>query len=180
MSKLFNLTTVAIGAALGLIIVGVLAIAGGSYAKNVVHDQLAPQKIYFPAKGEDLPANLNQYAGQQVDTAPEARAYANDFIGLHLNGIGQGKSYSEISSAFMQDPNNQELAQQRQTMFVGESLRVMLLNAWGWGTIGTIATIGGIALVVIGAILFLIPIGAAISERRRSERTVTGAVPTTA
>ena len=53
MRKLFNLTTVAIGAATGLIIVGVLAIAGGTYAKDVVHDQLVPQKIFFPAAGKD-------------------------------------------------------------------------------------------------------------------------------
>jgi hypothetical protein len=50
----------------------------------------------------------------------------------------------------MQDPNNKELADQRMTMFMGETLRGMLLNAWGWGTIGTIATIGGIVLILIG------------------------------
>src|SRR5688572_7519407 len=95
MRKFFNLTTVASGIALGMIIAGALALIGGSYARDVVHDQLTPQQIYFPPKGEELPANLNQYAGQQVDTPAEAKAYANDFIGLHLEGIADGKSYAE-------------------------------------------------------------------------------------
>ena len=101
MRKLFTLTTVASGAAVGILLVGVLAIVAGIYTRNVVHDQLAPQKIYFPEKGEELPPELNQYAGQLVDTGPEAKAYADDFIGAHLEGIGAGKSYSEVSAEFM-------------------------------------------------------------------------------
>ena len=180
MRKLFNLTTVASGVAIGMIVAGALALAGGSYATDVVHDQLVPQKIFFPPKGEALPASLNQYAGQQVDTAKEAKAYANDFIGLHLKGIGQGKSYSEVSAEFMKDPNNTELAQQRQTMFMGETLRGTLLNAWGWGTMGTIATIAGIVLLGIGVVLLAVPLLVAVTSRRRAEKTVRSAVPTAA
>ena len=180
MRKFFNLFTVASGVAIGMLVVGALALAGGQYATDVVHDQLVPQKIFFPQKGEALPASLNQYAGQQVDTAKEAKAYANDFIGLHLKGIGQGQSYSEVSAAFMKDPNNTELAQQRQTMFMGETLRGTLLNAWGWGTMGTIATIAGFALLGIGGVLLAVPLLVAVTSRRRAEKTVRSAVPTTA
>ena len=151
MRKFFNLTTVASGIAIGMIVAGALAFIGGSYAKDVVHDQLVPQQIYFPEKGEELPANLNQYAGQQVDTAAEAEAYANDYIGLHLEGIAGGKSYAEVSAASMADPDNQELAGQKQSLFMGETLRATLLGAWGWGTVGTIATIAGFVLIGIGA-----------------------------
>jgi hypothetical protein len=165
--RVFNLTTVASGVAIGMIIAGVLALIGGSYTRQVVHDQLAPQKIFFPPKGEELPASLNKYAGEQVDTGGEAKAFADDYIGLHLQGIGQGKSYSEVSGEFLKDPNNKELAQQRQTLFMGETLRGMLLNAWGWGTVATIATIAGIVLVVIGAILLAVPLLVALTERRR-------------
>jgi hypothetical protein len=115
-----------------------------------------------------------------VDTAKEAKAYANDFIGLHLKGIGQGKSYSEVSAAWMANPKDQELAQQRQTMFMGETLRGTLLNAWGWGTMGTIATIAGIVLLGIGAVLLIVPVTIAIADRRRAEKPVRGAVATTA
>ena len=158
MRKLFNLTTVASGAALALIIAGVLAFVGGSYDKKVVRDQLRPQNISFPEKGEELPAKLNKYAGEKVDTGAEAKAYADDYIGLHLEGIGEGRSYSEVSGEFMKDPNNKELAQQRQTLFMGETLRGLLLNAWGWGTVGTIATITGVLLFMIGLVLLAIPL----------------------
>ena len=179
MRKLFNLTSVASGAAVGIIIVGVLALIGGAYDRKVVHDQLTPQKIFFPA-GKELPANLKQYAGQQVDTAKEARAYANDFIGLHLKGIGAGKSYSEVSGAFMKDPTNTKLAQQRQTLFMGETLRGMLLNAWGWGTLGTIATLAGIVLIGLGIILLTVPVLVLATSRRKTEQRAGAAVPTPA
>ncbi|HWT94271.1 MAG TPA: hypothetical protein VN238_14820 [Solirubrobacteraceae bacterium] len=172
MHKLFNLTTVAGGAALGMIVAGILALVGGTYAQDVVHDQLVPQKIFFPQKGEELPANLNEYAGEQVDTAGEAKAFADDYIGLHLEGIGGGKSYSEVSGEFMKNPNDKELAQQRQTLFMGETLRGTLLSAWGWGTVGTIASIAGIALIVIGAILLLVPL---LALRGRRGGAVTAA-----
>src|SRR4051812_4095846 len=175
MRKFFNLTTVASGVALGMLIAGALALIGGAYAHNVVHDQLTPQKIYFPAKGPALPANLNQFAGQQVDTAKEAKAYANDFIALHLKEIGGGKTYSQVSAAFLKDPKNAQLAQQRQTLFMGETLRGLLLSAWGWGTIATIATLAGIILLGIGAVLLAIPLAVAVSERRRVTVPKTGA-----
>ena len=99
-----------------------------------------------PTTPRSCPANLKPYAGEQVDTAKEAKVFANDYIGLHLKGIAKGQTYSEVSGQFMKDPNNQQLAQQRQTLFMGETLRGMLLSAWGWGTVGTVATIAGVVL----------------------------------
>ena len=181
MRKHFNLTTVACGAAIGMILVGVLALIAGVYTRSVVDDQLSPQKIYFPEKGEELPPELNQYAGQQVDTGAEAKAYADDYIGAHLEGIGGGKSYSEVSAEFMKDPNNKELAQQRQTMFMGETLRGMLLNAWGWGTLATIATIAGVVLILLGGVLLAIPLMAARDAKKetavREQAAVEPAMP---
>src|SRR5687767_3728236 len=83
MRKLFNLTTVASGLAIGMILAGALAVIGGAYAKDVVHDQLVPQKIFFNEDASKLPENLKAYAGEQVDTAAEAKLFANDYIGLH-------------------------------------------------------------------------------------------------
>ena len=68
----------------------------------------------------------------------------------------------------MKDPNNKELAQQRQTMFMGETLRGMLLNAWGWGTLATIATIAGVVLILVGAVLLSIPLLAAREAKREA------------
>ncbi len=180
MRKYFNLTTVASGIAIGMLVAGALALIGGSYAKDVVHDQLVPQQIYFPEKGEQLPANLNQYAGQQVDTAAEAKAYADDYIGLHLEGIAGGKSYAEVSAASMADPDNEELAQQKQSLFMGETLRGTLLSAWGWGTVGTIAYITGFVLLFLGAVLLIVPVTAALAARRSAPKAQQGTVATTA
>jgi hypothetical protein len=168
MRKLFNLTSVASGIAVGMIVAGILAIVGGGYAHKIVRDQLVPQKIYFSDNAKELPANLKPYAGQQVDTAKEAKVFADDYIGLHLQGIANGQTYSEVSGQFMKDPKNTQLAQQRQSLFMGETLRGLLLSAWGWGTIATIATIAGIVLTAIGTILLIVPVMALIGERRRN------------
>src|SRR5690242_5736713 len=83
MRKLFNLTTVASGAAMGMIVAGVLAIIGGAYDHKVVNDQLAPQKIFFAADPKALPPDIRQYAGKQVDTAGEAKVFADKYIAVH-------------------------------------------------------------------------------------------------
>jgi hypothetical protein len=167
MHKLFNLTTVASGAAIGMILAGVLALVGGGYANSVVHDQLSPQKIYFPAKGPALPASLNQFAGQQVVNGTQAKAFANKYIAVHLKEIGGGQTYSQVSAQFLKDPTNAKLGQERQTLFMGETLRGMLLGAWGWSMVGTVATIAGVVLIGIGGVLLAIPVAAAVADRRR-------------
>ena len=167
MRKLFNLTTVASGAALGLIVAGVLAIIGGVYTHNVVHDQLAPQKVFFNADPKQMPPDIRQYAGKQVDTAGEAKVFADKYIAVHLKEIAGGQTYSQVSAKFLADPTNKKLAEQRQTLFMGEMLRSTMLSAWGWGTVGTIATIAGIALIGIGGVLLAIPLLAAFAARRR-------------
>ena len=86
---------------LQVVMVLVLGFAAGGalYASNFIttqiHNQLAPQQIFFPASAKQgLPADLNAYAGQQVVNGDQAHAYAQDFIGLHLKEIGQGHPYS--------------------------------------------------------------------------------------
>ena len=159
LAKLTSLTTVAAVAAAGLLVAGVLALVGGTYAKDVVHDQLAPQKIFFPAAGsKELLPGVEQYAGQQLVNGDQAKAYANDFIGVHLTKIAGGKTYAEVSSAAMADPKNATLQEQKTALFQGETLRGLLLNAWGWSFVGTIATIAGFVLIGLGAVLFLLPL----------------------
>jgi hypothetical protein len=53
---------------------------------------------------------------------------------------------------------SEKLAGERTTLFMGDTLRGLLLNAWGWGQIGSIAILAGILLIVFGAILFLLPV----------------------
>lgn len=127
-----------------LAIGGGLLTWGGNFAHDMVHNQLSQQKISFPAKGsaaldpKEFPG-LQRYAGQRVDNGPKAKAYANQFIAKHLESIAGGKTYSEVSAAAQKSPTDQKLAGQAQTLFRGETLRGLLLYAWGWSVVGMIA-----------------------------------------
>ena len=118
---------------------------GSHFGLNMVHTQLSAQNISFPAKGSPglSPAefpDLQRYAGQKVDSGPKAKAYANGFIGRHLEAAGGGKTYSQLSAAAQADPTNTKLAAQVNTLFKGETLRGLLLYAWGWSVVSTIAS----------------------------------------
>jgi hypothetical protein len=159
LARFTSLTSVTAVAAAGLMIVGVLAVAGGSYDKQVVHEQLAPQKIFFPPAGSAaLLPGVKQYAGQQLLNGDQAKAYANNFINVHLSKIAGGQTYSQVSAAAIAAPNNTKLAGEKATLFQGETLRGLLLGAWGWSMIGMIATLAGIILLVLGAVLLLLPL----------------------
>jgi hypothetical protein len=159
LATLTSLTSIATVAAAGMIVVGILAVVGGNYDKQVVHDQLAPQKIFFPPKGSPaLLPGVEQYAGQQLLTGAQAKAYANNFIGEHVKKIANGQTYSQVSEKALADPKNQTLQEQKTALFQGETLRGLLLNAWGWSVVGTIATIAGYVLIGLGAVLFLLPL----------------------
>ena len=149
---------------LGLLLTAVLAVGGGlltwgsNFAKGTVHDQLASQKIFFPPSGSDALAPseigryLNKYAGQQLTTGQQAEAYANHFIAAHLLEIGGGKTYAELSATSRQDPTNTALQGQVATVFRGETLRGLLLNAYAFGTLGTIAGIASSVMFIAAAL----------------------------
>jgi uncharacterized membrane protein len=154
-----GLTSIATFAAAGIVVVGILAVVGGNYDKQVVHDQLVPQKIFFPAAGSPaLLPGVKQYAGQQLVNGAQAKAYANNFINVHLSKIAGGQTYAQVSTAALAAPANAKLAAEKATLFQGETLRGLLLNAWGWSLIGTIATLAGFLLIALGAILLLLPL----------------------
>jgi len=144
-------------AAAALLVAGGLVFWGSSFAKNMVHDNLIEQKVKFgsaaslKAEGDDWAV---KYADQDVDTALEAKAYS-DYIKGHLKKVAGGKTYSEVSAAFQKDKTNQTLSGQRQTLFMGETLRGLLLNAYGWGLLGMIAFWASIVLFA-GAVVALL------------------------
>ncbi|MBO0731228.1 MAG: hypothetical protein J2P57_18370 [Acidimicrobiaceae bacterium] len=152
----------------GAVIVVVLLVAGGlamwgySYANSNVHNQLAQQQITFPAKGSSALASpkigpyLNQYAGQQLTTGPQAKAYADHFIAVHLSEMKYGGVYSKISSAAMAQPNNAQLKALEQTSFQGTTLRGLLLEAYGFWMFGQIAFWAGIASFILAGIMALL------------------------
>jgi hypothetical protein len=148
---------VIIGSMLCLVLAvgGGLLLWGSNFASNMVHSQLSAQKIAFPPKGPALDAKefpgLQKYAGQTVDNGAKAKAYADQFIKEHLTKVAGGKTYSEASALSRANPNDQALAGQVDTLFRGETLRGLLLNVWGWATVGAIAYWVGIA-ALLGAI----------------------------
>ena len=179
----------------GLALAGVLLVAGGlltwanSFIGDQVHNQLSMQNITMPEGGAlaSLPAKdakvLKPYAGSPMDTGAEARAYADHYILVHMNEASKGQTYSEVSGKFISmtpeqqaSPEGQALAGLRQTLFMGNTLRGLLLYGYAFATIGTIA---GIAAVVsfVGAALMLVLVGLGLWHARRAEQTETATAP---
>ncbi len=137
-----------------LLVIGGLAWYGYDFATTNVRTELSAQKIYFPPKGSagldptEFP-DLQQYAGQQVNDGPTAKAYANGFIGRHLEKVAGGLTYSEVSTLATKDPTNVKLQQQKQSLFQGETLRGLLLgDGYAYWTFGQIAQYAAIAAFV--------------------------------
>jgi hypothetical protein len=165
----------------GLVLTVVLAIGGGlllwghSVVNTDVHNQLAAQKIVFPAANSPeikaLPAAdvtaMKQYAGQTMTTGGQAEIYADHFIAVHLNKIGGGKTYSQLSAQSLANPKDAALADQVQSVFRGETLRGMLLNAYGWWQVGQIMLVSAI-VAFCAAGLFLILSGLGFWHLRRA------------
>ena len=58
------------------------------------------------------------------------------------------KTYSEVSAASLADPKNTALAGQANTLFKGETLRGLLLYAWGWSQVALYALYAAIGLTI--------------------------------
>jgi hypothetical protein len=136
---------------------------GSGFVNGMIHDQLAAQQIYFPAKDsaaiKALPAAdataVQRYAGQQLMTGDQAKVYADNFIAVHLKAVAGGKTYSQASAAAQANPQDPKLAAQVQTLFRGETLRGLLLNAWGWSQVGMYALYAAIGLTAAALVVFL-------------------------
>lgn len=158
----------------GLVVAAVLLLASAglfwahNFVHTQVHDQLAQQKIFFPPEGPALSvlpaadaAKVGQYAGQQVLTGAQAEVFADHYIAAHLEEIGGGQTYAQLSSRSMASPSDQKLAGQVQTLFRGETLRGLLLNAYAFDTMAMVAyyaaaisLAAGLVLVALSALGF--------------------------
>jgi hypothetical protein len=158
------LTTGGLILAIVLVVAGSLLTWGYKFADNNVHDQLAAQKIFFPPKGSDalkpkeIGPFLNQYAGEQLTTGKQAEAYANHFIKVHLSEVAGGKTYSQVSAASLANPTDTKLVGQANTLFKGETLRGLLLNAYAFWKIGQIAKIGAIVAFFLAGVMALLTV----------------------
>jgi hypothetical protein len=172
----------------GLALVVVLLAAGGlltwanSFIGNQVHDQLVMQGITMPAGAAltGLPKAdakaLQTYAGSPMDTGPEAKAFADHYILAHMNEASGGKTYEEVSGKYVAlsdtakaSPDGLALGQLRQTLFMGDTLRGLLLYGYAFATIGTITGIAAIGSFAAAVILLLLA-GLGLWHARRVEQ----------
>ena len=217
-----------------LLVVGIAAMFGANFAHGFVSDQLAQQAITMPAAeaidgqvesgriSETDAQALRPFAGEQMTTGPQARAFADNYIYAHMKAAAKAAgvpdeqaNYSGVSALVTSktaelreqlkaEPANanktdQEIAAlaaaeianpktenalakeiasltklRMETFLDGNTLRGMLLNAYGWWLVGTIAQFAGIALIVIG--LGLLAFGFLFKQRNE---TVVVAEPAT-
>lgn len=166
----------------GALAVVVFAVAGGlltwghNFSSDYVHDELASQNITFPS-AESLTeggrADLVKWADHNVDTGKEAEAYASCING-HLQETADGATYADLGTperaanaavAAAKEAGEPQakidelqatattITNQRNTLFKGETLRGLLLSAYAWSTVGTIAGIAAIGAFVAAAIM---------------------------
>src|SRR5712691_10222972 len=137
----------------------VFAYGLGSFTTSQIRDELTAQQVYFPGADQikaggaldpkEFPQEIRDQAGNQVTDGNQARIYANDFIGKHLQGVANGLTYASVGTKVSQlnaqlattpkdslayaDLQKQiaTLNAQRDTLFKGETLRSSLLNAYG-------------------------------------------------
>ena len=167
-----------------LIVVGALAMYGGNFGRQSVQDRLTPERVSFPPLSGMTAAeqaSVGQYAGQLVDTGPEAEAFSS-YIAGHLAEVNGGKTYSETSSAARADgldPRTAaDLSEKADTLFKGETLRSILLNAYGWWTVATIALYAGIFMLLAGIALAFLSFLGFRHAGRRDEPVMAGAAGT--
>ena len=177
----------------GAIMVAVLLVAGAllwwgySFANSNVSTQLAEQHITFPAAaafahpvaGAEITPSMigtvSQYAGQPLTTGAQAQVYANDFIAVHLQEIGQGKTYAQWSAIAMSAPAGSSAATKAQatadTLFKGTTLRGLLLEGYGFSVFAMIAQDGAIAAFALAALMALLVGFGYFHARRTNEAT---------
>ncbi len=110
--------------------------------------------------------SVSQYAGQQLLTGQQAEAYADHFIAVHITNMTGGQTYSQLSTKAQAQPNNTQLAGLVNTVFKGETLRSMLLNAYGWWKVSQITYIISLVAFGLGAVAGLGSIFLFVTGRR--------------
>ena len=176
-------STAALVIAVVLVLVGATAIYGGNFGRDNVTDRLAPEKVQFPPYEVMTPeeqTEVGDFAGQQVVDGAQAEGYAR-YIEGHLAGINEGMTYAETSAAAREEGLDPDVAAELQgkadTLFKGETLRAILLNAYEWWTVATIAMYAGWVMVVAGIVLLVLAILGFRHAKRSGLVTVSEADP---
>lgn len=178
-------TAVGFGLAVFLFVAAGLLNWGAGFAKDSVASQLENQNISFPAAAgmpEATKTDLAKWENKKVTTGEMARDYSDKYIWEHMKGasigaIGKPATYSEVSGMYMglvksgssDAAQIAKLGELRQTLFMGNTLRGMLLEAYAFGTLGTIAGYAMIAALIGGILMLLLSIAGLLHIRRTPE-----------
>lgn len=167
-----------------LIVVGIGALFGAGYAHGYVDKQLTQERITMSGEGamvtvtEESAKILEPFWGEQMSTGAHAEAYANNFIYDHMqnscanvtdaNGnpldpidpeqctyAGIGAAVTAATEAGDEDAAAAYQAL-RTSNFQGSALRSMLLTAYAFSLVGSIAKWAGIGAIALGAILLIL------------------------
>jgi len=178
-------TFVGFGLSAFLLVLAGLLNWGATFAQDSVKSQLENQNISFPA-AEAMPPStkdqLSKWAGMQVTTGEMARDYSDLYIWEHMKGaskagIGRESTYSEVSGMYLGAAKGGKaspeeigkLGELRQTLFMGNTLRGLLLEEYAFGTLGNIAAIAALASLAGGILLLLLSIAGIVHIRRTPE-----------
>lgn len=162
-----------------LLVAGALLMWGANFAADYVGDELSSQNIAFPpaaALREEGRTDLLKYAGADVNTGKEAEAYAG-YIDGHLQEIAGGATFADLgpperaakaaAQAALTDGSSEAtvvslqgkadaISNQRNSLFKGETLRGLLLSAYAWATVGTIAGYAALAALAAGGVMMIL------------------------
>ena len=182
-------TFVGFGLGVFLLIAAGLLNWGATFASGTVASQLKAQQITIPTSNGDPKADAATAAffkdnGKAVmTTGKQAQMYADHYIGYHLSKMPTYSSATGLAraaaGAAAMDPNNADLQaaltkanETVETVFKGESLRGMLLNAYAFGTLGMIAAIAA-KVTLVGAIVMFLFVFAGLRNIRRTPEDAT-------
>ena len=172
----------------GLALAAVLLVAGGlltwanTFIADQVKEQFAAQDIVMPegpaleSLSEDDRAALEEFAGSPLDSGPEAKAFADNYILAHMNASGEALAGEpvtyeeasakgrELSAAIAENPDATEEQKAeaeawmglRESLFMGNTLRGLLLYGYAFATMGTIAGIAAVASFVGAAAMLVL------------------------
>ena len=186
---------VGLGLSVFLFVAAALLSWGASFTDESVATQLSQQKITMPDKdsagfkalSEEAQTALMPFSNLPLITGEQAQAYADFYIGSHLKGIAAGKVYSEVSGMALAaaakskaEPANTALATeagllmgQRTTLFMGETLRGLLLYSFAFWQIGQIAMYAAWAAAAGGLLMLVLSLlGFAHLRRVEADATI--------
>lgn len=179
--------------ALVLLVAGSLLLWGALFINGEVDKQLSDQQIVMPteeaiaadeALSDEDRAVLEEFAGSEMNTGAEAKAYADNYILPHTNASTGGETYATLGDkqrevcperGSAEEPSEEcnTVTGQRQTAQTGSTLRGLLLYGYAFATMGTIALYASIAAFVAAALFLVLGLLGLRHAKKVNEPTTT-------